>query len=441
LSSGKMRDMLSPSEALTRKNLRFNFSIGLLDGGFFGLGMGFASFAAIIPLFVHHMTESAILIGMVPAIHNMGFQLPQLLTAGWLSQARRYKPLTLLMTVHERLPFLGLAILALWMPHAGRSTMLLLTFLLLIWQGLGAGLAANPWTNLVSKVIPQEMHGTFFGAQSAAFSGLAGVSALGAGLILSRLAEPFGFSACFALTFVCMVISFGFLSATREADSVPSGEIMAKAFWGKSLAIFRRDRNFRAFLVVRVISQFAAMAFAFYVIYAVQNYGMSDAMAAVLVAVLLIGQVALSPIMGHFGDRWSHRGIMGIGGLAAALSALLAWRAPSSGWFIGVFLLEAAAIVAIWTIPLVMSVGFAERDEDRPLYVGLANTLPAPAAILAPVIGGWLVDTVGYGPMFVLSAISGLVMAAALWFVIKAPAQSRRRAVTDGEKMPGGAPE
>ena len=104
--------MLSPIEAYIRKNLRFNFLVGLLDGGAFGLGMGFGSFVAIIPLFVHHMTDSALLIGLVPAIHNMGWQLPQLLTAGWIGRLSRYKPLTLAMTVHERLPFLGLAILA-----------------------------------------------------------------------------------------------------------------------------------------------------------------------------------------------------------------------------------------------------------------------------------------------------------------------------------------
>ena len=108
----EFRSCSPPSRPTSARHLRFNFLVGLLDGGAFGLGMGFGSFAAIIPLFVHHLTNSALLIGLVPAIHNMGWQLPQLLTAGWISRLSRYKPLTLAMTVHERLPFLGLAILA-----------------------------------------------------------------------------------------------------------------------------------------------------------------------------------------------------------------------------------------------------------------------------------------------------------------------------------------
>lgn len=418
--------MLSPIEVFARKHLRFNFLVGLLDGGAFGLGMGFGSFTAIIPLFVHHLTDSALLIGLVPAIHNMGWQLPQLLTAGWLSGVRRFKPLTLAMTVHERLPFLGLSLLALLIPGASKPVLLTLTFLMLVWQGFGAGLAANPWTNLVSKVIPQEMHGTFFGAQSAAFNGLAGVSALAAGLILSRLESPLSFSVCFALTFVFMALSFFFLALTRETDSPAIGNGGPAPVLGRSMQILRGDANFRAFLGVRVLSQFAGMGFAFYVIYAVRRFGVSDAAAAALVAFLLIGQVVLSPVMGRLGDRWSHKGIMSVGALGASLSAVLAWQARSPAWFYAIFLLEAVAIVAIWTIPLALSVGFAKHEAERPLYVGLANTLPAPAAILAPAIGGWIVDAAGFDAMFILSALAGVAMAVALWFVVRDPESPQR---------------
>ncbi|MFH1183617.1 MAG: MFS transporter [Chloroflexota bacterium] len=413
--------MLSPIEALVRKHLRFNFVVGLLDGGAFGLGMGFSSFAAIIPLFVHHLTDSALLIGLVPAIHNMGWQLPQLFTAGWISRLRRYKPLTLALTVHERLPFLGLSLIALSLPGSSKPTILALTFLMLVWQGFGAGLAANPWTNLVSKVIPQEMHGTFFGAQSAAFNGFAGASAVAAGVILGNLESPLSFSVCFALTFLFMALSFVFLALTREPDSPVREAGRSEALLGRSLQILRRDANFRAFLGVRVLSQFAGMGFAFYVIYAVRRFGVSDAAAAVLVAFLLIGQVVLGPLMGRLGDLWSHRGIMSVGALGAALSAVLAWRAVSPAWFYAVFLLEAVAIVAIWTIPLALSVRFAQDQMERPLYIGLSNTLPAPAAILAPAIGGWIADAAGYDTMFILSAFAGLAMALALWFIVKDP--------------------
>ncbi len=391
----------------------------MFDGGFFGLGMGFASFAAVIPLFVHHLTDSALIIGLAPAIHNLGWQLPQLFTAGWVSRANRYKPLTLWLTIHERIPYLGLAAIAFFLLKMSSSAALILVFLMLVWQGFGAGLAANPWTSMVSKIMPGELHGAFFGTQAAAFNGAAGLSAIAAGLILRKITGPFNFSLLFALTFFSMAVSFIFLALTREPDSEPKEIHHSHILWKKSLGILKSDKNFRAFLLVRVISQFAGMGFAFYTIYAVKHFSMSEAAASAMVSVLLIGQIILSPLMGSWGDKWSHRGVMIIGAFGAALSAFLAWCAPSANWFYIIFILEAVAIVAIWTIPLAFSVSFAKCTEDRPLYIGMANTIPAPATILAPVIGGWIADSAGFGLTFMLSTASGLLMVAALWFVMK----------------------
>jgi MFS family permease len=421
LSSGKIPTMLSPIEAYIQKHLRFNFIIGLFDGGFFGLGMGFASSTAILPLFVNHLTTSALLIGLVPAIHNMGWQLPQLLTAGWLARARTFKPLALWMTINERVPYLGLAVVAFFVPILSKPAILSLTFMMLIWQGFGAGFTANPWTNLVTKVIPQQLHGTFFGMQAAALNGLAGVSAIAAGIILDKVAGPQNFSLCFLLAFFSMAISYVFLSFTREHVAPARQNEHRFAFWDQSLNVLKTDSNFRAFLGVRIISQFAGMAFAFYVIYVVRKFAMSDAEAGIMVAILLIGQVILSPLMGRWGDRWSHRGVMAIGALGAALSAILAWQATSPAWFYAIFLLESVAVVAIWTIPIALSVSFAKNENERPIYIGMANTIPAPAAILAPVLGGWLADRAGFQVTFILSAICALVMAMALWFVVKDP--------------------
>lgn len=409
-------------ELFVRRNLRFNFVIGMLDGGFFGFALGFGSFIAVIPLFVKQLSDSAILIGLIPAIHNFGWQFPQLMTAGWVTRARRYKPLVLLLTVHERLPYLGLAAVAWFLFDPNPALALALTFLFLSWQGLGGGLTANAWTNMVSKVIPSDLHGTFFGTQAAAFNGLAAVSAVAAGLILEAVPSPLDFTICFLLAAVMFVVSYVIIASTREMESPPKVEQHPAAFWGQSWQILKRDRNFAVFLGVRTLSQFASMAFSFYLVYAVIDYGMSEAVAGLMTGVLLISQVAFSPVMGRLGDRWSHRGVMVLGALAAAASAWCAWAATSVAWFYPVFLLEAIAIIAIWTIPIALTVSFGEEHE-RPLYVGLSSTMTAPATIIAPVIGGWLADAAGFDAMFIVSGLCALLMAAALVFFVKEPAK------------------
>src|SRR5512144_1906115 len=158
---------LTKVEQFIRKHLRYNVMVNLLDGGLFGAAVGFASFSTVLPLFVASMTNSATLIGLVPAIHATGWLLPQLFTAAYTSRLRRYKRTVILTTIHERVPFLGFAFVALLLPKIGLQAGLIITFMLLTWQGLGGGFTANAWTSMISKIIPPESRGTFFGTQAA----------------------------------------------------------------------------------------------------------------------------------------------------------------------------------------------------------------------------------------------------------------------------------
>src|ERR1044072_1943614 len=150
---------LSKVEQFTRRHLRYNIVVNMMDGGFFGVAIGFASFGTILPLFVASMTDSATLIGLVPAIHGAGWLLPQRFTASHTARLRRYKRTVLLSTIHERIPFLGFALVALLLPRIGVQAGLIITFFFLTWEGLGGGFPANPWARTISQNIPPETPG------------------------------------------------------------------------------------------------------------------------------------------------------------------------------------------------------------------------------------------------------------------------------------------
>lgn len=404
-----------------QKNLKHNLVVNLLDGGFFGFALGFASFVTVIPLFVSELTSSAILIGLIPAIHSMGWQLPQILTAHRVSQQTRYKPMVMWMTIHERIPFLGLTLVAFFLPSLTAGLALGLIFFFLVWQGLGGGFTATAWQSMIGKIIPSDRRGTFYGAQSAAANLLASLGAVAAGFLLEKLDSPLNFGFCFLIASVMLAVSWAFMALTREPESAPanaSGD--QRQFWSNLGAILKRDGNFRWFLAARMLSQFAVMAFAFYTVYAVRHHGMSKVGVGVMTSVFLGAQIVLNPLMGWIGDRWSHRALMEIGVTAAAASGLLAWWAPGPGWFYLVFILAGVANVAIWTISMAMILNFGS-EADRPAYIGLANSLIAPVTILAPFIGGWLADSLSYPAAFLASAAGGLAALSILHFRVNDP--------------------
>ncbi|MEI6289253.1 MAG: MFS transporter [Chloroflexota bacterium] len=414
-------------QQLLRKNFKYNVAISMADATFFGIGWGFGSFGTVIPLFFAQMTTSAILIGLIPAIHAVGWQIPQLFTSGWVSKMRKFKPAVLLMTIHERLPYLGLIIAAWSLKVFGVKIALPLAFVMLIWQGLGAGFTANPWQSMIAKIIPSESHCTFFGAQSAVANVLISFSAVGAGYLLNIYDSPLDFILCFTITLITMGISFFLLSLTREPEDtekvLPPED---QHFWEASKDILRRDANFRWFLVFRVVYQFATMGFAFYIVYGLRAFNMDALTAGYLTAALTASQTIANIGMGWLGDRFGHRSMMIVGALAVALSSFAAWAAPSIGWMYLVFILSGLANVSFWTIGMAMTVQFG-TEAERPVYIGLANTLIAPATIIAPILGGLIADLAGYQVTFFLSGIGGILTGLVLYFLVKNPGNNSVR--------------
>jgi MFS family permease len=429
---------MSTLEKSIRRHLRFNLGANMADGAFFGLGWGFGSIGTIIPLFVSHLTPSALLIGLIPSIHAVGWQLPQLFMANSVARLRRYKPMVMLLTIHERVPFLGLALVALFMGTLGNTLALVLTFLMLIWQGLGAGFTANAWQSMIAKIIPSDWRGTFFGAQAALANVLMSLAAVAAGYILDRVHMPVNFSLCFLLTVAGLVFSYIALGLTREP--VDHEKVIPERLpspWQGGLEILRRDRNFAAYLFIRLLSQFATMGFAFYIVYGLRRFNMSDLTAGFLTAALLITQTVANALMGWLGDRLGHRAMLIAGSVAVALSSLLAWGAPSLGWLYPVFILSGLANVAYWTIGMAITVEFG-TEETRPTYIGLSNTLVAPFTIIAPLIGGWIAEGAGFQATFMVSAVGGLVIAALLFWLVRDPRPRKASAprVEEGEFEP-----
>lgn len=404
------------------ENLRFNFTVNVLDGGFFGAALGFASFFTIIPLYVSNLTDSAVLIGLVPAIHAVGWQLPQLFTAQRVSKLKRYKHMALMMSLNERVPFVGLAIVAWFSPKLGVQWSLILTFILLIWQGFGGGFTATAWQSLVAKIIPVNLYGRFFGIQSSAVTFMMANASILAGLVLSAYYTPLDFTICFLLASVMMVASYLFLALTKEEDSphTDSTTIEAESFRAGLRSILSTDRDFRWYVFARILTQFATMGFAFLTIFAVKEFGVNESLIGILTGILLFTEVAMNPFLGWLGDQRGHLLTLKIGTIAAIASLVLAVFVRSINWFFPIFILTGIANVAAWTIPLSMTLEFGTENQ-RPAYIGLSNTLVAPATFIAPILAGLIIDKVSYELAFIVSAAAGVITLFVLIFGVKDP--------------------
>jgi MFS family permease len=404
-----------------QQHVKHNFITNVVDGGFFGWGLGFASFVTVIPLFMSQLTDSAVLIGLVVALHNFGWQLPQVFISGLVTRLTRYKPMVMRLTLHERWPFFGLAVVALLATSIDINWAAVLAVIFIGIHAFSAGLAAPAWQSMIAKVIPQERIGTFFGSQSGAANTMSALGALVAGLILVALPAPYNFALSFSITGVLMFISMWFLGRTCEQEHEVRPETVTAAFaWKPILRILQRDTNFRWYLIVRSLSNFVWMAINFYTVYAVDRFGLDARTVGFLPALFLISQGMSAPLLGWLGDRIGHRLVYAGGVLLMVISAFLAMTAQALPLFFLAYILAGASNAGYWSVGISLSLEFA-RPEEKPLYVGLINTAMAPFLLISSLIGGALADSYGYPAAFGFAAICGLITVAVTLFLVRDP--------------------
>jgi MFS family permease len=398
------------------RNYRWNFVVNVLDGAFFWFGISFFSSTIILPLFVSHFTRNPFVIGLIPFIGWAGVLIPQLFMANVIERAplKKFFPVTLGFYL-ERLPLILLGPATYFLATSQPFLTLILFFILYTWHNVGTGLTIVGWQDLVAKIIPVDRRGRFFGITNFIGSGSGVLGALAVPYVLSRYDFPLGFVFSFGVTALLLFCSWMFLSMAREPAVYSSKPAVSQLQYLRSLpAILRRDRNFRMYLFSQIIFSLSGMATGFLVVYAVETWNLPDAQASGFVIALQVGMTVSNLFFGFLADRKGHKLNLEICWLINILSLVLTIFAPVPFWFFVVFFLRGVVSAGIFLSGTAIVYEFTDA-ENRPTYIGLANTIPGISGSIAPLIGGWLAGAVSYQAMFILSA----VIAAASWFLMR----------------------
>ena len=409
-------------QAAAERNYRWNFLVNALDGATFWLGMSFISSTVILPLFVSHFTDNPLLIGLIPFLNAVGVYLPQIFMANAVERAplKKFFPVTIGF-FSERLPIFLLAPMTYFLAISQPRWTLILFFVLFAWHALGVGLIVVGWQDMIAKIIPVKHRGRFFGITNFIGNGAGVLGALALPFVLDRYAFPLGYVIAFTVASALMVISWVFIALTREPAVYSSKPAVSQLDYLRSLpAILRRDHNFRSYLLTQIIFALSGMATGFLVVYAVQRWNLPDAQASGFTVVLQIGLALANLFFGFLADRKGHKLSLEICMAVSVLSLALAIVAPSPWWFFPIFFLRGAVNAGIFVSGISIVYEFTDA-ENRPTYIGLANTIPGVAGALAPLIGGWLAGALSYQAMFVLSAVIGVVSWGLLRFAVAEP--------------------
>ncbi|MCX6031740.1 MAG: MFS transporter [Chloroflexi bacterium] len=394
-------------DAEVAHNYGWNFTVNLVDGATFWFGASFISSATILPLFVRRLTDSPLAIGLLAVIAQAAWFLPQIFTANFMERLARKKPVVVNLGLFlERLPLWVMLLAAI---VAGKSPPIALILLLggYAWHGLGAGVVAISWQDLIARCFPVERRGRFMGLTMfiGAGSGVLGVGA--STWLLRTFPFPTNFVYAFLVAAAFISISWCSLALTREpVQAVTAPRRSHREYLNSLPDLVRNDHNFRRFLIARTLMALGGLGSGFVTVAAVNRWNIPDATAGLFTAALLIGQTVGNLFFGFLADRYGHKLSLVLGLLANVLGFVIAWLAPAPEWYYAAFALFGITSGAVIVSGILIVLEFSD-SERRPTYVGIANTGVGIVSVAAPLIGTGLA-TIGYGWVFVASALVSL---------------------------------
>jgi MFS family permease len=416
--------LLPQGTILTQTDLppyyRRNFCCLALDFCFFGIGMAFFGPSTVIPSYLSVLGASSAVIGLLSTLQRAGWLLPQLLAARYLADKAHKKPYILLPAGLSRSLILVLAVLTALLGARAPRLMIALAIVILGAFWVGDGLGSVAWFELLSKAIPPRRRGRLTGVGQVFSGTLSFAAGFAVEWVLSERGLPFplNYAGLFLAGFVMLAISFTGIALTREphgtsGQTVPTWRDFIPQLW----QVLREDRDFRRYIITRQVFSLNLLAAPFYMTYALEVLDLPDQVAGRYTSIGVVGSVLAAVLFAWLNERHGTRraiqvstGVtLAIPLLALAIPALLD-GGPWLAWAYGlVFLANNAAFssyLPAWTAYVLETA----PEAERPLYVGLNNSLNGIATLFST-LGGlilqWTDDN--YNLLFLLTMVGPLL--------------------------------
>ncbi len=385
--------------------LRQNIMMHLLDGSFYVLGMSLVSMQTILPIFVKELGGSPVSIGSVQVLWWIGQNIPGIAVAHSLRKRTQFMGPMAFWGLMHRIMLLVCGIAAFFLIGRISSEFAVPLFLFMIFLiPMIGGFSGLPWFQVFTKTVPVKLRGRLMGIRQLLGSAAGAVGGTIVSFILYAVSFPLNFALLFFLAFIMTMISFNFLVRVKETPSLrDEQDEQKKNILSDAWKIIATNKNFRNFLIADAFALMSLAASSFYSVYAVEKFNLPPSYAGTFTAIVMITNVAANIIFGIVADTYGHKTSMLVLSISSACAALFAVISTNILMYGFVFFFLACA-VQIQAISRQAFIAEMCRENDRPMYIGIMNTVTAPTVFIG-IVFGLMVPSIGYPAIFVITSL------------------------------------
>jgi len=408
-------------EAEVRQNFKWNGPLGIVQGLMLYLNTGLHNVQIVVPAFLFEITGSKTFVGIASSLQLYAHNIPQLFGSALVEHLPVKKKAMVRYGWLSALSWLAIAAATYFLP---RETNLPIFLFFYAASSVFMGLYLLVWTDVMSKVIPVERRGNYFGVRNFLSTLATAVGSSLAGYLIASFLFPNNYALTFFVGFVFFALALLLLALTREPVAWRTSSKMSFKEKVQSMpGIFRNDPNFLRFCYIRAIGAgFCQMSLPFYIIFAQERLPGIDPgyLVAYFGSTLAVARAVGNLLWGAVSQRYGYKVPLELSFTIFALAAGLAIYSQSFLLFFLVFVINGIAQAGLMmsTMNILMEFG---QIQNRTTYIGISAAVSGLVGGLAPLVGGVLSDYFSFQVLFLATAAISVISTAAMRRYVQDP--------------------
>jgi len=399
-------------------NYKENNIKNVLHGFFLAIAMAVAEPGTVLPLIVHHFSESVVLVGVFASLLRGGAIVVQMFAAFYAQCYEKVMPYMRTVFIVRFLSWFGIGIAILFIGDKNPAFTLWVFGAALFVFSFSAGFGSIYFSEIIAKVFNKTERGKsmanrqFFAAVASIFSG--GI----VGWVLNSFSPPENYGYLFIISSFSMGLGF-LIFASIDEPVKKNTRKKEESFWKflKNAFVFlKTDKDLQIQILTILFSYSMLFAFPFVILKANETIHLNGWLIGGFVTIQMIGAILGNLIWKKLAPQYKKIIIFSF--MSVILAFIAAFFAKNAIMYGVVFFLIGFATDGFKISGLNLLFEIAPEDK-RPIYVALQNNLTS-IGLFFSIPGGFILEKFGYNVLYIFTIFMLLV---GLFFAMKLKAE------------------
>ena len=358
---------------------------------FLSLAITIAEPSTIMPLMVHHFSESAIIVGLYASLLRGGAIIIQLYAAFHAQSYKRVIPYLRKVFFFRFLSWFSIGLAIFLIGDSNKQLTLLFIGIGLFFFSFTAGFGAIYFKELQAKLFSKAYRGKTMANRNVAGSIASIISGGVTGYVLSNFEAPLNYAYLFMVSSIIMAIGFLIFGSIEEPpkEKVSKKEKSFKEFIKNSQKLLKSDARLKRQILAIFLSFGYLFAMPFVILKANNSFELTGWMLGGFISVQMIGSIIGSSLLWRRISDYEK--MLSLAFIIMILAYTVALFANNIYSYFAIFLLFGIAIDGFSIAGMNLVIEIAPEDK-RPIYTALQTNLSS-FGLFFPILGGFLLKT------------------------------------------------